>query len=333
MGGNAFKTLGYDAQRMDLSTFRQVETEIQAFLHSLNIEYLDIPSVHNKNNFGDLDILVVEQQQNVFEKIQRHFIKLPNAEKIIQNKLFIQNGDCLSVLYQEKYQIDFIRTYDEYKNYHQKYLSYNDLGNLIGRCVKEAHYKHGHDGLFYQYYDGTRIKKNILISQDYHEVLQLLKLDIPQFDAGFNSVTAMFAYVASSPYFKPSVYHFENLNHANRLRDKKRKNYHLFLDYVAQLHVDERQIPPLPTYQQRYAFIEDEIQQLKQRALQDQQLKAKFNGQRIQELTQLNGKILGDFIKTFKFLYSDEELASRNQAEIDDLVLQHWRKISSSPEF
>ena len=326
MGGNAFKAMGYESERMDADTFAQVQHDIQHFLSTLEIEYLDIPFIHDKSSFGDLDILVIEQQFNVFERIQQHLTALPHGQNIIQKNLIFQNGPCLSILYQERYQVDFIRSHTEYKYYHQKYLSYNDLGNLIGRCVKEAQYKHGYNGLFYTYYDGTRIKQDILISQDYHEVLRLLQLDIPQFEAGFHTVNEMFAYVASSPYFKPSVFYFENLNHANRLRDAKRKNYHLFLDYVAQLNVDESQIPLLPTYQQRYAFIENDIQKLQQRSIQHQQLKAKFNGQHIQQLTQLKDKALGDFIKKFKFHYTDEDLTHKTQVEIDHLVLQYFHK-------
>lgn len=321
MGGNAFKALGYDAQRMDLFTFRQVETEIQAFLQQLNIEYLEIAFIHDKDNFGDLDILVVEQGQDVFTLIQNNLKKLENGQNILDLKLIYLNGSCLSILYKGLYQIDFIRTEEDYKYYHQKYLSHNDLGNLLGRCVKEANYKHGHDGLFYSYYDGTQVKQEILISRDYREILNLLELNLEHFDAGFANVNEMFAFVASSKYFKPSVYYFENLNHTNRLRDAKRKNYHLFLKYVEALEMEEQLIPKLPSYSTRYPFILAEVEALHYAAQQAHQLKAKFNGKIIAELTGLKKENLGHFIEKFKQQYSDAMLISCSEQDIQTLII------------
>lgn len=321
MGGNAFKQNGYESKRMDLETFNQVKKEIYDFLTSLGIEYLDIVSVKDKTSFGDLDVLVVEKGDGVLEKIFSNIHQLGLTEEF-----FVKSGFCSSMLYKKLYQVDFIKTHDSYKEYHQKYLSHNDLGNLIGRCVKESHYKHGHDGLYYTYYDGTRIKKDFLISTDYREVLNLLGLSVEKFDEGFENVDDMFEYITNNKYFKPSFYQFENLNNRNRVRDAKRKNYNLFLEYVNKLNVDESQVPKLPSYKERYPEIIPLVEAFHAETTKINHLKKKFNGSIVMAITGLKDKELGDFIYNFKAIYSNEYLLGCDDATIEKHIRDFYSK-------
>lgn len=315
MGGNAFKANGFESHRMDLETFSQVKKEIYDFLTSLGIEYLDIESVKDKTSFGDLDVLVVENGDGVLQKIYENIHLLD-----LTDEYFVKSGFCSSMLYKKLYQVDFIKTQEDHKEYHQKYLSHNDLGNLIGRCVKESHYKHGHDGLFYTYFDGTRVKKDFLISTDYREVLHLLGLSVKKFDEGFNDVDDMFKYITNNKYFKPSYYQFENLNNRNRVRDAKRKNYNLFLDYIKQLNIDESNIPKLPTYKERYPEIIIDVDDFITKSIKINELKKKFNGSVVMGITGLKGKELGDFIYNFKEKYTDEYLLGCDDATIKEHI-------------
>ncbi len=324
MGGNAFTSLGYEAKRMPKETFERVKKDIYDFLTSLGIEYLDIESIKDKTDFGDLDILVVEDGSGVFDKIKSNLSSIG-----IPDKLFIHSGFCCSALYEEKYQIDFIKTREDYKEYHQKYLSHNDLGNLIGRCVKESYFKHGHDGFYYTYYDGTRIKKDILISTDYREVLSVLGLSVEEFDQGFDTLTDMFDYVAKNKYFKASFYAYDKLNNRNRVRDSKRKNYRLFLEHISSM-VDSTE--KLPTYKELYPHIQKDIDLIIAEGNKINKLKEKFDGSLVMALTGMTGKKLGDFIGKFKKTYDDDFLLTLEKEEIEKLILKFHENLLTDKE-
>lgn len=320
MGGNAFTSKGYTAKRMPKETFERVKKDVYDFLTTLNIEYLDIESIKDKTDFGDLDVLIVEDGSGVFERIQNNLYMLN-----IKPELFIHGGFCCSTMYEESYQIDFIKTHDEYKEYHQKYLSHNDLGNLIGRCVKEGHFKHGHDGLYYTYFDGTRYKKDIFISADYREVLKLLGLSVEKFDQGFENVEDMFKYVTDGKYFKASFYQLENLNNRNRVRDAKRKNYKLFLDYVSGMK-DKTEF--MPKYYELYPFLKEEVEKIEIESKRVNAFKQKFNGTMVIEWTGMTGKSLGGFIGDFRKLYSDDMIMEMTDDELKTAVLELYKNSS-----
>lgn len=304
MGGNVFTHLGYTAQRMDRKTFDKVLNKVHNFLDELNIKYHDIAFIHNKKDFGDIDILIeYDDSNNVFEKIKENNYKL-----CATNETTIKNGKVLSVLVDGLYQIDFIKERKELVEYHQAYLSHNDLGNLIGRCVKESGYKHGHDGLYYTLYNESKShKKEFLISTDYRTVLNLLGLSVEQFDSGFETVEDMFDYISSNKYFKSSYYKFENLNNRNKVRDAKRKNYNLFLQYIKD--IPDSNIS-LPSYEIAFPEIIEDVENYKDECRRVEEIKNKFSGKIVMELTGLKHKELGNFIQMFKNKYDVYHMSS-----------------------
>jgi DNA polymerase/3'-5' exonuclease PolX len=198
MGGNAFNHIGYTAERMSKEEFHTIEREIFTVLHELNIYGLSIPYVKEKESFGDIDIVIVkEDDRNVKEII------CDNIEKFgLREELIFRNKDVISILYKEKYQIDFIFTNRKEKDYHQAYLAYNDLGNLLGRIIKESGFQHGHNGLFYVYREGNHYKELIELTTDYADALDILGLDVEKFYSGFDTFTEMFEYVTHIPRFQ-----------------------------------------------------------------------------------------------------------------------------------
>lgn len=313
MGGNAFNAVGKESQRMDLETFNGVKQDVYNFLTQLGIEYLDIAYIRDKTSFGDLDVLVVENGDSVFNKIKENKDQLG-----LLDYQYFRNGMVTSILYKDKYQVDFIKTTPDIKLYHQAYLSHNDLGNLIGRTTKESGFKHGHDGFYYTYYHGTEFKRDILISKDFNEPLRVLGLDVDHFARGFDTLNEMFDYVLSSKYFKPSFYSFENLNNRNRVRDAKRKNYNEFLKYIAGKPDSEHR---MPKYDVLYPHLVPIIADIKAEAERKEFIKSKFNGQIVMELTNLSGKELGNFMGNFRKKYNDDVIYTKTPDEIKQMVL------------
>ena len=58
MGGKAFLYLGLESTRMDKELFHTIESEILKYLSDSNIKGSAIPYIKEKQDFGDIDILV-----------------------------------------------------------------------------------------------------------------------------------------------------------------------------------------------------------------------------------------------------------------------------------
>lgn len=282
MGGNAFNHVGYTSGRMNKEEYYKIQGEIFSVLHELEIYGLQVPFVSEKESFGDIDIVVVkENDRNVKEII------CGNIDKFgIREELVFRNKDVISILYKEKYQIDFIFTnYDE-RDYHQAYLAYNDLGNLIGRIIKESGFQHGHNGLFYVYREGNHYKELIPLTKEYDVALEILGLDVDKFYSGFDTFKEMFEYVTSCKYFKKSRFALENLNNRNRVRDKKRKVYNDFLKYIETVEDSDNDVPsPFD----EFPWLQEKCDKIRESRIHKNLLRDKFNGNNINKWTGMTG--------------------------------------------
>lgn len=282
MGGNAFNHIGYTAERMSKEEFHTIEREIFSVLHELNIYGLSIPYVKEKESFGDIDIVIVkEDDRNVKEII------CDNIEKFgLREELIFRNKDVISILYKEKYQIDFIFTNRKEKDYHQSYLAYNDLGNLLGRIIKESGFQHGHNGLFYVYREGNHYKELIELTTNYSDALEILGLDVDKFYSGFDTFVEMFEYVTSCKYFKKSRFALENLNNRNRVRDRKRKVYNEFLKYIETVQDKDGEVPsPFD----EFPWLQERCEQIRESRMHKNLLREKFNGNNVHKWTGMTG--------------------------------------------
>lgn len=135
----------------------------------------------------------------------------------------------------------------------------------------------------------------------------------------------MFKYVTDSKYFKASFYQLENLNNRNRVRDAKRKNYKLFLDYVSSMDDKEDK---LPKYFELYPHLKAEVEKIELESKRINKLKTLFNGSMVMEWVGLSGKELGNFIGDFKKEYSDEYLLTLSPEEVKTLVLKKYELLS-----
>lgn len=307
MGGTALlaKT-GIESQRLSLNEFERVHTEVTNILDSLGIKWLSIPFVREKTDFGDIDIIVIDERS----EIEKKYNNVSPLKKIhdniwkfgISDHFYLNNNPVASILYEEKYQIDFIMSDKEYADYNQKYLSWNDLGNLVGRIVKRFNLTNGHDGLYYDHYNDSKSHKiKLLLSRDYNTILNILELDTKKFEFGFDTYNEMFDFVMSSPYFDPSIFIFENLNNRNRVRDAKRKIYNKFLEYIDFDQSPSKTYDPLIDY----PWIELAIKDHQQIYEKNQAIRNVIPGKLVMEITGLQGRQLGFLISKIKEVYGE----------------------------
>lgn len=300
MGGNIWQ----QSVRLDKECYEATVENIISLVKLIDSNALieTIEYVREKDNFGDLDILVLSD----VVKFKNYFTE--------NNIPFKKNGDVLSALI-NTFQIDFIFASDtDQMIYSKNYFSWNDAGNLVGRLSKSLGFKHGHAGLFYVHRteQKDRVISTTLLTMDYFKILEILKLDINKFKIGFNTYLELFEWVSNSPYFDKNKYLYENLNNANKTRDRKRKTYNMFLNYCKTLpdkflyHFDRQSIvvynfPELLSTLQEDCF----------RQSLNNKLKENFGGDKILSLINFEtNKELGTFIQYIKKLHTKEMLLS-----------------------
>lgn len=318
MGGNIWKE---QSVRLELKDYLIVLQEVKALLEEHIVldknEIKEIAYIKNKADFGDLDLLLTSRFEH-----KTFLIKyLENSEM-----LYKVNGDVVSFLY-KNFQVDIIFVNASDILYAKNYFSWNDAGNLVGRMIKQLGFKHGHNGLYYINRQDTQVLSETCVSKDYLDALRILKLDTSLFLKGFDTKEQLFNWVIASPYFNKDIFKFENLNHTNKVRDRKRATYNDFLKYLETLpdktfnYKFDRQ--SIAVY--HYPFLADVLTSDLKRSEDNLKIKGVFNGEVFTKLLNIYDKPLGAFIKYFKSKYSSEYLLmmadTKTNEEISDFIL------------
>jgi hypothetical protein len=305
MGGNAFKHL--NVCRLFKKEYYKLADDIQSLLtnHFPSMVTVDVQSYYNKILYRDLDILFYDTNNTNYEDI---------ATKINAISM-IRNGPVTSfAVHSPKglFQVDLIRVKPEEFYFASAYFAYNDLGNLMGRVAHRMGFKLGHQGLRYIIRDknnSDHVLKDVVVTQDWCQAVEFLGYDYFKWCMGFKNINSMFRYAVSNPEASVELFRLDQVNHVARIRDRKRKNYNLFLKWLqdpkngikeksdmSKQELRERTLLKafelFPTFKQEY----DAAQALQERIDIGKQ---KFNGSLIQELTGLTDKNLGDFISKF----------------------------------
>lgn len=231
MGGKAIKNV--KTKRLGRREYEDIKSDVLSKL-SYKFKKKAVPfSYSEKESFGDLDVVVANDKMGGMEL--RSFI-----ETVFSPNEIVKNDDCWSFDYRE-FQVDLIKESEENFNTRVSYMSYNDLGNLVGGIAKGFGLKYGEKGLCYDvYFKGQKIKENIVISKDQRRIFWFLDLDHEKWERGFSSREEIFEFVYSSKYFNVDHYRMENLNKINRDRNQKRDTYMAFLEWLNEINSPKR---------------------------------------------------------------------------------------------
>jgi hypothetical protein len=121
------------------------------------------------------------------------------------------------------------------------------------------------------------------------------------FESGFDTYKEMFDYVQKSKYFNPELFKFENLNNRNRVRDKKRKVYNEFLNYIDFNKTNELEYDPKVDY----PWLNDSIAEFDIEYDRRKAIREAVPGAYVMERTGLTGKDLGSLIDMIKVTYDN----------------------------
>lgn len=229
MGGKAIK----NGKRIDLNNFKLISNDILPILQ----EEYGYTNVHIpvflkfKETFGDMDILISVSDDTI------------NIRKFINDSFktteIYQNSNVWSFNYND-FQIDLILTHKSNYETAKIFFSYNDLGNFVGKLVNNygkltsIRLRYGFDGLKFSVFEPNTRNNigHVYLTKDMSKVFDFFQLSWDRFLEGFNTIEDVFAYVQTSPYFDSESFEYENLNHINKQRNKKRPNYYYFLEWM-----------------------------------------------------------------------------------------------------
>lgn len=242
-----------------------------------------------------------------------------------------RNSNVLSFLF-NSFQIDLIFVKSDIFEYSWNYFNWNDVGNLIGRLAKQYGLKHGWQGLYYVQRNGDHVVKEHLLSTQYLDILKCMCLDKYTFFKGFETYQEMFDWFVSSPRFIPDIFKFENLNHTNRVRDRKRKTYNMFLNYLEEIDVGQFEHNLKLTEEEKkecvcrwFPFVRKEIEEIDRQIEKANTIKSKFNGKVVSQLTNLVNKDLGSFIQQFKYKQDSDWIYNTPQSDINNEIINFYK--------
>lgn len=247
----------------------------------------------NKESFGDLDILYTMNSAPMRDIIKNFFNP---AEMVV-------NGDVISFDY-KGFQVDMIKVTKEGFQYASNYFAWNDLGNFVGKIAHKFGLSHGHAGLWMPVFDedGNKFDR-ILLTQDYDNALGFLGFDVARYKEGFDDLEDVFQFVVDSKYFDSRFFLLDELNHRDRIRDKKRASYNSFLAYIkdmppkeVRLHRDELFL----AIDDRFPGTFEKYQEIMGKYALHKHASKKFNGDYVRDLTGLTGPELGNFMRHLK---------------------------------
>jgi hypothetical protein len=230
------------------------------------------------------------------------------------------------------------------------YTSWGDLGNVMGRVFHKMGLHYGHTGLSFwirqgmfdkaiSWSDSDHVYEKFVLTRDVKKIFEIGGFSYQRWIEGFDTQEEVFQFVASSMYFDPDIFKIENLNHINRVRNRKREMYMNFVQWLESQSLTAKkaylskenyslllqlEYPPLQTAIDKWHFHHSVINAIK----------VKFNGSLIKDWTgEVDGKKIGEMVRYVKDKYNTEELLSIEPEVLKTEVLTHYEKtkITTTP--
>jgi hypothetical protein len=296
MGGQLFHF-----PRLPRAEYLRREGQVRAVLQELlpappSSPQWCIPLYHaDKPDFGDLDVLVSRDALTapcLAEFRARLGITHTRRVKGIESHDF--GG----------FQLDLMATPPAELRTRFEFMSWGDLGNILGRMMRPHGLKWGESGLLYVYRrpDEAHYLRTCTVSLSIDDVLRAAGLDAAHWHAGFADETEMFAWAAGASRFSARPYLSPEGDFGRRMLE--RPGLQRFAEYLARagwVAPSEREPnQPLEVLLELFpqsglaAFLQAEAAA----AERDRIRRGKFSGRLVMELRpELSGKVLGAFMQ------------------------------------
>lgn len=313
MGGLALKNLSKEREvrRYEKKEFFELSARLLPIINKLfETETELVLSYHNKETFGDMDILLYDK--GFEEDVIINLINELNPGEIYNTK----NSNVFSFDY-ENLQIDLIFIKPEEWESSKIFYKWGDLGNFMGKLFQSYGNfpNRGHDdGFVFKYgFDGIKVnmfykthKKVLYLSRDNRKAFEFLGLDFDKHIEGFKDQFEVFEYIINSKFFSYDIFQWENLSSINIDRNKRRSSYIKFLEYI------EGYKNTIIEYKEDYEFyleylsnffgidIIGEYKKLENEVENIKSVKNKFSGRHVMKELNLKGKEISDSMSSFR---------------------------------
>lgn len=317
MGGKLF-----NLPRMPRAQYVALEGEVRTYLDAKIPGKYRIPRYYgNKPDFGDMDVILAKTipWDELRDSILSDFAitEFKSVGHVFSTNLRGLQTDFFMVPQQ-----DLETTYT--------FMSFNDLGNFIGRICRRFDLKYGERGLEYVYRraNGNHVA-HLEVCRDFQQTCRFLGLDYSAFEQGFDSLPDVFDWVIASPYFSVAPYLDESSSNLQK-RIGDRTTVARFVDYLQEHKIDKR-----PELRDRKSYMEDvfrafpqvnlaaKIEQEREAEARSILIATKFNGKRVMQLLPgLEGERLGSLIRQFKKSIDDFDawVLRTDEREIDERI-------------
>ena len=307
MGGRALLSKGVATERKDTQTFNEIAEELRGRIgEDLLLETAIVKCFHTKEDHGDLDLLVKVKHKDF------DFLGYINAE--FRPHATYVNANVISFDYRN-FQIDFIKINPVSWETAQTYYSYDPLGNIMGKSYHKFNLSYGWNGLYYKFRNTHGSAADIFITADARKIFEFGGYDYDRYLQGFECLEEIYDFCIAGKYFNIETFKMENLTQIDRKRNRKRKSYHEFLNYVGASSVTkafefnkdkDSYLPMIEAYFPEAKLME-KLDALKEEDRLNNVIAQKFNGDIVMMwLPELQGKQLGAAMSLFKQSLGDE---------------------------
>lgn len=243
MGGHSFPELE-GQPRLDPETYTSIERTFVDAINTSSVGYVvahRIPYCGDKSSFGDIDLLIertdVLRNEDILQIIRKSISPIEHLEILDTSS----EGGQLHLLVRFKNsvlaQVDFpcVRQGCGVEMV-LMYMSYGDLGGIIGTICTAHKLSFGSEGLFVKMRyekDMTQHYGDLNLSKSPQDIFQFLGLDYSRYSRGFSSQDDLFEWVSSCRLFSPRIFLNSDYTHSqHRRRSRKRKMYQDFLIWM-----------------------------------------------------------------------------------------------------
>lgn len=309
----------------------------------------EVPAYRTKPSFGDLDFVV---ESTWFELLAGGLAPLEEFARAVgpaSGPIIVKNGGVNSVgvwvgdhRVPEPgiFQVDLISAPADRYNFTMSYLSWNDVGNMIGRISRLADLKFGHDGLWFTIRQGDRFFEDVLITLDWWKAIHFLGFDPLWWKDGFDNIEDIHEFVRRSRYFTPDA--FFARNQRDRYRDEKRPVYGSFVRGLEENPPLKFEGPPHTEGQARLDWVLKEFPEARpaiEDALERARLRVaardKFNASMVMRLTGLTGPPLGKVMEALRRQQPTQQDMDRmidgmSQPDIEAMILRTFKEVTDA---
>ena len=171
-------------------------------------------------NYGQSNSTFIARPRDchTFDKINNILFGLNGVE--VEEFKSVGNTHIINFSDETRIVIIYAKDKNDFKwlyNYH----SYTN-SIILGKILKSAGLKYSEKGLQYLQYDLRENHKSVVgtidITKDFSQILEILELDVNEFEEGFISLVDFFKYIMKSPYFNAEKF----INH-----EKEQRNFML----------------------------------------------------------------------------------------------------------